>query len=80
MTDSSKTISDDFSNSSDNAPDDVYAPTSNKKPIAHPDPLQRREAPAVSPLPLPHDFGERLLDGSAAGIWTERTGTVFCGS
>lgn len=78
MTDSSKTISDDLLNSSDNAPDDVYAPTSEKKPIAHPDPLQRRETPAVSPLP--RDFGERLLDGSAAGIWTERTGTVFCGS
>jgi hypothetical protein len=79
MIETSKTISDDFSDYGDNAPlsppknpaDNrelpadseaaVYAPTSDKKPIANPDPLQRREPGSVALQPSASDDGERLF-------------------
>ena len=39
----------------------VYAPTSDKKPIANPDPLQRRELESVALQPSASDDGERLF-------------------
>jgi hypothetical protein len=79
MTETSKTISDDFSSCDDNAPLSpakiptdirklptdseaaVYAPTSDKKPIANPDPLQRREPESVALQPSTSDDGEKLF-------------------
>ena len=79
MNDTSKTISDDFSDGTPLSPPDiptnanglpneseaaVYAATSDKKPTANPDPLQRRESlTAALPQSKARDFGERLLDG-----------------
>jgi hypothetical protein len=80
MHDTSKTISDDFSDDGsplspreipagvNELPNDskaaVYDPTSDKKPTANFDPLQRRASwDAASPEPKARDFGERLLDG-----------------
>jgi hypothetical protein len=78
MTDTSKTISDDFS-SADDAPSSppivpadvrklpsgcqatVYAPTSDKEPIAHPDPLQRRKSEAAPLQSSANDDGEWLF-------------------
>ena len=40
----------------------VYAPTSEKKPLHHPDPLQRRDQIVVAAHHDDRDFGERLLD------------------
>jgi len=80
MIDTSKTISDDFSDcdhdttsSPPKIPTDIhklpadseaasYAPTSDRKPIANPDPLQRREsAPAPAALQPPADDDDEKL-------------------
>ena len=39
----------------------VYAPTSDKKPTANPDPLQRREPESEALQPSASDDGERLF-------------------